>query len=182
MPITTMPDGARSRQLASVNMEYFVSVLFVNTSCSDFNAVKDFKASVQATQINGENAQSAIANNPSRDDSLSTIENAVSNQATVCVTDYLSISLDPSIERHGRFEQQSYFVHHNHRWRWANFSRWSVTFRRGQRTRHCKYFWIARVLDNKLHDKLHELNITNPQFTSRSARRLLSQKKDPVRM
>ena len=117
MPITTMPDGARSHQLASVNMEYFVSVLFVNTSCSDFNAVKDFKASVQATQINGENAQSAIANNPSRDDSLSTIENAVSNQATICVTDYLFISLDPSIERHGRFEQQSYFVHHNHRWR-----------------------------------------------------------------
>ena len=44
----------------------------------DFNAVKDFKASVQATQINGDDAQSAIANNPSRDDSLSTIENAVS--------------------------------------------------------------------------------------------------------
>jgi len=46
-------------------------------TCIDFNAVKDFKASVQATQINGENAQSAIANNPSRDDSLSTIENAI---------------------------------------------------------------------------------------------------------
>jgi len=46
-------------------------------TCIDFNAVKDFKASVQATQINGEDAQSSIANNPSRDDSLSTIENAI---------------------------------------------------------------------------------------------------------
>lgn len=46
-------------------------------TCIDFQAVKDFKASVQATQINGQDAQSSIANNPSRDDSLSTIENAI---------------------------------------------------------------------------------------------------------
>ena len=77
MPITTMPDGAQSHQLALVSL----SVIKLNLNLLyflDFNAVKDFKASVQATQINGEDAQSAIANNPSRDDSLSTIENAVS--------------------------------------------------------------------------------------------------------
>ena len=55
--------------------------------------MKDFKASVQATQINGENAQSAIANNPSRDDSLSTIENAVSVQLKTSLQQTIKLTL-----------------------------------------------------------------------------------------
>jgi len=46
-------------------------------TCIDFNAVKDFKASVQATKIDGEDAQTALQNNPSRDDGLGVIENAI---------------------------------------------------------------------------------------------------------